>query len=112
MERHAGHVRSDRRDAHDLPGSARHVRPRLLPSSSTLAEADSVAARHSEQKLNYRFKHAHLLTEALTHPSKLNASASFQRLEWLGDSILDFLVLGYCWNRCTCSLCLKRENGS
>ncbi|KAI5479849.1 endoribonuclease Dicer [Pseudohyphozyma bogoriensis] len=50
-----------------------------------------------EEKLNRQFTHAHLLTEALTHPSTLNAAASFQRLEWLGDSLLDFLVVRYCW---------------
>ncbi|KAL8293622.1 hypothetical protein RQP46_000323 [Phenoliferia psychrophenolica] len=66
-----------------------------IEDTPTLAEGPLLI----EQKLNHRFKHSHLLTEALTHPSKLNASASFQRLEWLGDSILDFLVLGYCWDR-------------
>ncbi|KAM0752756.1 hypothetical protein T439DRAFT_354244 [Meredithblackwellia eburnea MCA 4105] len=70
-----------------------------LESISAISDAPIII----EQKLNHKFKHAYLLTEALfgleTHPSKLNASASFQRLEWLGDSILDFLVLGYCWDR-------------
>ncbi|KAK4049291.1 Dicer-like protein 1 [Microbotryomycetes sp. JL201] len=52
-----------------------------------------------ESKLGYKFRYPHLVQEALTHPSKINAPATFQRLEWLGDSSLDLLVIRYCWTR-------------
>ncbi|KAM0791169.1 hypothetical protein ACM66B_005653 [Microbotryomycetes sp. NB124-2] len=52
-----------------------------------------------EKKLGHKFRYPHLVQEALTHPSKTNAPATFQRLEWLGDSALDLLVIRYCWSR-------------
>ncbi|ORY81751.1 hypothetical protein BCR35DRAFT_303884 [Leucosporidium creatinivorum] len=66
-----------------------------IPARATVAETPVLI----EEKLAHRFVHGHLLTEALTHPSKLNAVVSFQRLEWLGDGILDFMVVRYCWTR-------------
>lgn len=50
---------------------------------------------HVEQLINYTFHHNPLLVEALTHPSHQgpNSSASYQRLEFLGDSILDNIVV-------------------
>ncbi|GAA5895230.1 hypothetical protein JCM8208_005942 [Rhodotorula glutinis] len=51
-----------------------------------------------EAALGYTFKHASLVIEALTHPSKLD-SVSFERCEWLGDSVLDFCVLRQCWKK-------------
>ncbi len=46
-----------------------------------------------EEKLKYTFKNKNLLSQALTHSSKsLN---NYERLEFLGDSILDFLVGEY-----------------
>ena len=50
---------------------------------------------HAEQLINHTFHRKPLLVEALTHPSHQgpNASASYQRLEFLGDSILDTIVV-------------------
>lgn len=50
-----------------------------------------------QEKLGIDFQEVSLLDEALTHPSFVNESASptvpdNQRLEFLGDAILDFLV--------------------
>lgn len=42
------------------------------------------------KKIDYVFKDKKLLTRALTHPSK--SKQNYQRLEFLGDSILNFLV--------------------
>ncbi|KPV74940.1 uncharacterized protein RHOBADRAFT_44459 [Rhodotorula graminis WP1] len=56
------------------------------------------ALKAVEAALGYKFKHASLVTEALTHPSKLD-SVSFERCEWLGDSVLDFCVLRQCWKK-------------
>lgn len=43
-----------------------------------------------DEKINYKFKDEKILTRALTHPSK--SKQNYQRLEFLGDSILNFLV--------------------
>lgn len=50
---------------------------------------------HVEQLIDHTFQHKTLLVEALTHPSHQgpNSSASYQRLEFLGDSILDNIVV-------------------
>lgn len=47
-----------------------------------------------EKFLQYKFKNPWLLVEALTHPSFMSnrVTQSYQRLEFLGDAILDFLV--------------------
>jgi len=46
-----------------------------------------------EKKLGYKFKNRCLLKQALTHPSAAKQnSESYQRLEFLGDALLDFLV--------------------
>ena len=52
-----------------------------------------------EEKLNYKFKNRTLLTMALTHSSYANENRSRgacnERLEFLGDSILGFIVADY-----------------
>ena len=48
-----------------------------------------------EETLNYKFQNKKLLQEALTHPSVKRFSrktASYQRLEFLGDKALLFIV--------------------
>lgn len=46
-----------------------------------------------DEKLGVEFKNRKYIDEALTHPSK--SKNNYQRLEFLGDSILDFLVGEY-----------------
>ena len=48
--------------------------------------------------LNYKFKDAGLIERALTHSSK--SEVNYERLEFLGDSILDFLVGEYFYKHC------------
>ncbi|MBP3432095.1 MAG: ribonuclease III [Clostridia bacterium] len=43
-----------------------------------------------EEKIGYKFHDSKLLSRALTHPSK--SKNNYQRLEFLGDSILNFVV--------------------
>jgi len=43
-----------------------------------------------EQLINYKFKHTELLKEAVTHRSA--SSRNNERLEFLGDSILNFVI--------------------
>lgn len=45
------------------------------------------------ERLGYEFKNKELLTQALTHCSK--STNNYERLEFLGDSILDFIVGEY-----------------
>jgi len=46
----------------------------------------------------YKFKNKQLIERALTHSSK--SSENYERLEFLGDSILDFLVGEYFYQNC------------
>jgi len=54
-----------------------------------------------EQKINYKFVNRDLLTEALTHSSfgYENGSAYNERLEFLGDAILGFVISRELFNR-------------
>ncbi len=49
-------------------------------------------------KIKYVFKDKNLLKRALTHSSK--SELNYERLEFLGDSILDFLVGEYFFKNC------------
>ncbi len=49
-----------------------------------------------EKLINYKFKNKLLLKSALSHPSKKNIKEyDYQRLEFLGDSVLNFIVTKY-----------------
>ena len=50
------------------------------------------------QIANYKFKDDQIIARALTHSSK--SDQNYERLEFLGDSILDFLVGEYFYNHC------------
>ena len=57
-----------------------------------------------EQKIKIKFNHPELLKEALTHRSYLNEHpasllSSNERLEFLGDAILEFLISEMLFNR-------------
>ena len=57
-----------------------------------------------EEKLGYRFKNKDLLKKALTHTSFYNQREKneinhFQRLEFLGDSVLDLIVSKYLYKK-------------
>jgi ribonuclease-3 len=52
------------------------------------------------EKIGYSFKNPELLAEALTHPSclglgSLSAKKSYERLEFLGDSVLNFIITDF-----------------
>jgi ribonuclease III len=51
-----------------------------------------------QKKINYNFKDITLLQKALTHRSALNETGitqSYERLEYLGDAILEMLITDY-----------------
>lgn len=51
-----------------------------------------------EKKLNYFFKNPKLLEQSLTHPSCKN-TANYERLEFLGDSVLNLIISEYLINK-------------
>ena len=60
------------------------------------SRVDMQALDHLEKKFGYRFRMPHLALEAFTHPSLLaSVLPSYQRLEFLGDSLLDYYVVSY-----------------
>jgi endoribonuclease Dicer len=71
-----------------------------LPEYQTV-DADAAEldlAKKIEEKLRYHFKHPRLLRSAFTHPSYPTAWAKvpcYQRLEFLGDSLLDMVCVEY-----------------
>ena len=63
----------------------------------TLKKEKDLILKNLEKKLDYKFKNRDLLKEALTHSSFQKRSlkdktANNQRLEFLGDSVLDLIV--------------------
>lgn len=61
-------------------------------SSSSIPSSN---LRDLETLIGYEFKHKTLLVEAITHPSYTSDmnTVSYQRLEFLGDALLDMLVV-------------------
>lgn len=55
-----------------------------------------------DQLLDFKFKNRTLIWEALTHPSwqRDQSTGSYQRLEFLGDAVLDFLVAKRLYSQC------------
>ena len=61
----------------------------VVPSSQILPES----FRHLESLIGHSFTHSSLVIEALTHPSCISKDTpSYQRLEFLGDVVLDRVV--------------------
>jgi endoribonuclease Dicer len=53
-----------------------------------------------EESLGYSFRDGSLLLEALTHPSFDNQiTNSYERLEFLGDAVLDLVVIDYMYRK-------------
>ncbi|OBZ75101.1 Endoribonuclease Dicer 3a [Grifola frondosa] len=76
-----------------LPWNARYGG--LLPETPT-----SVLFAELQETLGYHFKHGQLLLEAVTHPSFHSPdSSSYQRLEFLGDALIDLVVMRYLYDK-------------
>ncbi|KAJ3529454.1 hypothetical protein NM688_g7854 [Phlebia brevispora] len=53
-----------------------------------------------QEHLGYQFRCGQLLIEAVTHPSfRSMDSSSYQRLEFLGDALVDLVVMRYLYNK-------------
>lgn len=55
-----------------------------------------------EKILNYKFNDPSFLLEALSHPSYIRnrLTRSYERMEFLGDAILDFLITSHIFEHC------------
>jgi dsRNA-specific ribonuclease len=70
----------------DIPSIAQNPDPDQAPRH--------IMDENLQRHLGYTFKNENLLVEALTHPSCQydSSTQSFQRLEFLGDAILDMII--------------------
>ncbi|KAI0700535.1 hypothetical protein C8T65DRAFT_657631 [Cerioporus squamosus] len=72
-----------------------HVRySHLLPETPV-----SPLFKGLEETLGYSFSHGQLLLEAITHPSFRTNNSSYQRLEFLGDAVVDLVVTDYLYRK-------------
>jgi dsRNA-specific ribonuclease len=71
------------------------TRPQSTPKSEDHKKHHLIQQENLETHIGYTFKDKTLLMEALTHPScPYDASTqSYQRLEFLGDAVLDMLIV-------------------
>ncbi|KAI0078149.1 P-loop containing nucleoside triphosphate hydrolase protein [Panus rudis PR-1116 ss-1] len=75
-----------------LPWPFRCALPPQSPVSSMFTDLQDL--------MGYHFRSGHLLLEAVTHPSfKSMDCASYQRLEFLGDAVIDLVVMRYLYNK-------------
>jgi hypothetical protein len=79
--------------AHQPPSTAFSLISQTHPNhQSTLRPRDQARLNQLQREvLGYSFTHPGLLAQALNHVSVLGA-VSYQRLEFLGDALLDLLV--------------------
>ncbi|XP_059489043.1 endoribonuclease Dicer-like isoform X2 [Neocloeon triangulifer] len=93
-----------------LPDSAKSIMSDPVPSNiknATIPDPESFSNLHLleaeklETVLDYKFKNCSFLLEALTHPSYVlnRLTNSNQRLEFLGDAVLDFLVTAHIYEK-------------
>ena len=89
---------------HDVSSWESYLELYSLPVyQTTAADASELdLARQIEKKLGYHFNYPKLLRSAFTHPSYPPAWAKvpcYQRLEFLGDSLLDMVCVEYLYHR-------------
>jgi dsRNA-specific ribonuclease len=70
----------------------------LIPVTITLNRKGFDNEHPVEATLNYKFNNIDLLFESLTHPSK-SFGFNYERLEFLGDAVLDYLLMDYLYRR-------------
>jgi endoribonuclease Dicer len=79
---------------------ARYSKPRYQTEPAS-APARALASS-IEEKYDYRFSHPRLLRSAFTHPSypySYEHVPNYQRLEFLGDSLLDMACINFLFHR-------------
>ncbi|KIJ70179.1 hypothetical protein HYDPIDRAFT_78543 [Hydnomerulius pinastri MD-312] len=75
-------------------------RKALAPPSNVTAPLRQGTTEAVEAIVGHKFRHPHLLAQALTHASIEGHDATcYERLEFLGDAILDFMVVRHIFGR-------------
>ncbi|KAL5527188.1 hypothetical protein ACEPAG_5979 [Sanghuangporus baumii] len=75
-------------------------RKALAPPPEVTAKLPTGSIQAVEAIIGHKFNHPHLLAQALTHASiSGNEMTSYERLEFIGDAILDFLVIRHIFDR-------------
>uniref|UniRef100_A0A0K8S5D2 Uncharacterized protein n=1 Tax=Lygus hesperus TaxID=30085 RepID=A0A0K8S5D2_LYGHE len=75
--------------------------PRTALRKPGIPYGDLMKADMIEEKLGYHFKDRSFLLQAVTHSSAVHfATDCYQRLEFLGDAVLDFLITLYIFDEC------------
>ncbi|EJD00954.1 ribonuclease III [Fomitiporia mediterranea MF3/22] len=75
-------------------------RKALAPPPEVTARLRTGSIQAVEAIIGHQFNHPHLLAQALTHASiHGNEMTSYERLEFIGDAILDFLVIRHIYDR-------------
>ncbi|KAF8031365.1 hypothetical protein BT93_D0530 [Corymbia citriodora subsp. variegata] len=70
-----------------------------IASTRYLTLADCVEIDSLEKYLGYKFHHRGLLLQAFIHPSySKHGGGCYQRLEFLGDAVLDYLITSYLYS--------------
>ncbi|KAL8931051.1 MAG: hypothetical protein Q9208_000153 [Pyrenodesmia sp. 3 TL-2023] len=76
-----------------------YTKPAYLLTQASAVQTNLAA--QIERKLGYRFKYPRLLMSAFVHPSLPNFGGipCYQRLEFLGDSLLDMVSVNFIFNK-------------
>ncbi|XP_062157664.1 dicer-like protein 4 isoform X2 [Alnus glutinosa] len=78
---------------------ASHVVNACISSTSYIPRATRLDIVALENLLGYQFLHKGLLIQAFVHPScKNKGGGCYQRLEFLGDAVLDYLMISYLYS--------------
>src|SRR6185503_20527929 len=81
----------------------RSLSSREIPVTSSFTPRDFESASELSRRLGLTFKNMSLLTRALTHRSYVNENPNSpddnERLEFLGDAVLDFIVGAWVYDR-------------
>ncbi|OVA00281.1 Ribonuclease III domain [Macleaya cordata] len=79
--------------------NALEVTRACLASKSYMSLGEIVDTSALENLLGYKFLHKGLLLQALVHPSyNKHSGGCYQRLEFLGDAVLDYLITSYLYS--------------
>ncbi|KAH9482923.1 Dicer-like protein 1 [Psilocybe cubensis] len=72
----------------------------LTPPPNVIAKLPPSSIAAIEQIIGHKFNRPHLLAQAMTHSSIQGyESTSYERLEFIGDAILDFMVIRHIFDR-------------